>query len=115
MVDSRDGGAEERNDVIFSNEGIWECTFVGECSEVCPKNVDPAGAIQMATWVAEGKITFKEHVDQGIENAITSFNRLFDGSHAGKLILQIAPETLYGRLSGDDTHLTPASHQRAPL
>jgi len=53
-----------------------------------------AGAIQMATWVAEGKIVFKEHVDQGIENAITSFNRLFDGSNDGKLILQIAPETL---------------------
>ena len=27
---------------------IWNCTFVGECSVVCPKNVDPAGAIQQA-------------------------------------------------------------------
>ncbi|MEM6682024.1 MAG: NADP-dependent oxidoreductase [Pseudomonadota bacterium] len=53
-----------------------------------------AGAIQMATWVAEGKITFKEHIDEGIENAITSFNRLFDGSNDGKLILKIAPEAL---------------------
>ena len=26
--------------------GIWECTFVGACSEVCPKHVDPAAAIQ---------------------------------------------------------------------
>jgi fumarate reductase iron-sulfur subunit len=25
---------------------MWACTFVGECSKVCPKNVDPAGAIQ---------------------------------------------------------------------
>jgi fumarate reductase iron-sulfur subunit len=45
-LDSRDGAAEERNDAIFSHAGIWECTFVGECSKVCPKNVDPAGAIQ---------------------------------------------------------------------
>lgn len=51
-LDSRDGGAEERADVIFSDEGIWECTFVGECSEVCPKDVDPAGAIQMAKVTA---------------------------------------------------------------
>jgi fumarate reductase iron-sulfur subunit len=51
-LDSRDGGADERADVLFSNEGIWECTFVGECSEVCPKNVDPAGAIQMAKVTA---------------------------------------------------------------
>ena len=44
--DSRDQGAEERHDILFQHEGIWACTFVGECSQVCPKNVDPAGAIQ---------------------------------------------------------------------
>jgi len=46
--DSRDDGNAEREEVIFSHEGIWECTFVGECTQVCPKNVDPAGAIQQA-------------------------------------------------------------------
>jgi fumarate reductase iron-sulfur subunit len=45
-LDSRDQGQDQRHDVIFRHEGIWECTFVGECSEVCPKDVDPAGAIQ---------------------------------------------------------------------
>jgi len=44
--DSRDGGRLQRNPATASNEGVWECTFVGECSEVCPKHVDPAGAIQ---------------------------------------------------------------------
>jgi fumarate reductase iron-sulfur subunit len=48
ILDSRDGAAEERADVIYRNEGVWECTFVGECSAVCPKHVDPAGAIQKA-------------------------------------------------------------------
>ena len=47
-LDSRDQGKQMRQDVIFQNEGVWECTFVGECSEVCPKHVDPAGAIQQA-------------------------------------------------------------------
>lgn len=47
-LDSRDAGADERAEAIFSHEGIWECTFVGDCSRVCPKNVDPAGAIQQA-------------------------------------------------------------------
>ncbi len=51
-LDSRDGAADERADVIFSHEGIWCCTFVGECTEVCPKNVDPAGAIQQAKVAA---------------------------------------------------------------
>jgi fumarate reductase iron-sulfur subunit len=44
--DSRDQGQEDRMDVLSTDEGIWHCTFVGECSAVCPKGVDPAGAIQ---------------------------------------------------------------------
>ena len=45
-MDSRDQGAAERLEVLSGKDGIWECTFVGECTKVCPKNVDPAGAIQ---------------------------------------------------------------------
>jgi fumarate reductase iron-sulfur subunit len=45
-LDSRDQGAKQRLDLLSQHEGIWGCTFVGECSQVCPKEVDPAGAIQ---------------------------------------------------------------------
>ena len=45
-LDSRDEGAEVRLDLLIHPEGIWGCTFVGECTRVCPKGVDPAGAIQ---------------------------------------------------------------------
>ena len=45
-LDSRDEGSGERLDILSQHEGIWACTFVGECTEVCPKDVDPAGAIQ---------------------------------------------------------------------
>ncbi len=45
-LDSRDEGSDERLDILSQHEGIWGCTFVGECTKVCPKNVDPAGAIQ---------------------------------------------------------------------
>lgn len=45
-LDNRDVGRSVRADVVASNKGIWECSFVGACSEVCPKDVDPAGAIQ---------------------------------------------------------------------
>src|SRR5437867_707675 len=45
-LDSRDEGASERLDILSEHEGIWGCTFVGECTTVCPKHVDPAGAIQ---------------------------------------------------------------------
>jgi fumarate reductase iron-sulfur subunit len=45
-MDSRDRGTDQRLDILSQHEGIWGCTFVGECSKVCPKEVDPAGAIQ---------------------------------------------------------------------
>jgi len=44
--DNRDDGQKERNEVLTGDDGIYSCTLVGECSEVCPKAVDPAGAIQ---------------------------------------------------------------------
>lgn len=44
--DSRDKGNEERMVTLDKDIGIWSCTFVGDCSVVCPKGVDPAGAIQ---------------------------------------------------------------------
>jgi fumarate reductase iron-sulfur subunit len=44
--DSRDQGKKQRLEVLSQDGGIWECTLVGECSVVCPKGVDPAGAIQ---------------------------------------------------------------------
>jgi len=45
-LDSRDQGAADRLDVLNQHDGLWGCTFVGECSRACPKGVDPAGAIQ---------------------------------------------------------------------
>ena len=45
-MDSRDQAAGERLEILSQEEGMWGCTFVGECTRVCPKNVDPAGAIQ---------------------------------------------------------------------
>jgi fumarate reductase iron-sulfur subunit len=45
-LDSRDEGSAERLEILSEHDGIWGCTFVGECSKVCPKDVDPAGAIQ---------------------------------------------------------------------
>lgn len=47
-LDSRDDGAKIRFVTLNEEKGIWPCTFVGYCSEVCPKHVDPAGAIQQA-------------------------------------------------------------------
>jgi len=45
-MDSRDQGSQERLMIISDPEGCWRCHFSAECSEACPKDVDPASAIQ---------------------------------------------------------------------
>ncbi len=47
IADSRDEGILERLDIVDSPDGCWGCHLAGSCSEVCPKGVDPALAIQL--------------------------------------------------------------------
>ncbi len=44
-ADSRDAGKAQRMEVVNAEDGVWGCTLVGYCSEVCPKGVDPARAV----------------------------------------------------------------------
>jgi len=44
-ADSRDGACNERMAIVNAEAGVWSCTAVGYCSEVCPKGVDPAHAV----------------------------------------------------------------------
>jgi succinate dehydrogenase / fumarate reductase iron-sulfur subunit len=46
-ADSRDAGFAERKPVLAGERGPWKCHFAGECSQACPKGVDPARAIQL--------------------------------------------------------------------
>lgn len=45
--DSRDRGKEERLKIASESTGIWRCHSAMECSEVCPKEIEPAKAIQL--------------------------------------------------------------------
>jgi succinate dehydrogenase / fumarate reductase iron-sulfur subunit len=46
-ADSRDEGAQDREKEVYSRDGVFGCHFAGECSQVCPKGVDPGFAIQL--------------------------------------------------------------------
>jgi succinate dehydrogenase / fumarate reductase iron-sulfur subunit len=45
MRDSRDNAAEERFRLVDQVHGIWRCHTIFSCQEVCPKDLDPTGAI----------------------------------------------------------------------
>ena len=51
-VDSRDEGAAERNQVFRGEGTVFSCSYANECSEVCPKNVDPAAAVNQSKFNA---------------------------------------------------------------
>lgn len=44
---------------------------------------------ELAGWMKQGKLRVDEHIDEGIENALPAFLRLFEGTNHGKMILKI--------------------------
>ena len=52
IADSRDGGQLERIEIVDQEHAAWSCHFAGSCSDVCPKGVDPAFAIQQLKALA---------------------------------------------------------------
>jgi len=45
----------------------------------------------LSGWIREGKLKAEETVVDGLEDAPLILNRLFDGSHRGKLVLRVDP------------------------
>lgn len=46
----------------------------------------------LAQWYAHGKIKYRVEVIDGLENAPRAINKLFDGTHQGKLIIRVSQE-----------------------
>ncbi len=46
----------------------------------------------MAKWIAEGRIKWKETIVEGIENAPRAFIGLFKGENFGKMLVKIGPD-----------------------
>jgi len=46
----------------------------------------------LSGWIRDGRLKAEETVAEGLENAPVVLNRLFDGSHGGKLVLRVDPQ-----------------------
>ncbi len=77
--DTRDSGKAERFEVMNEKDGVWPCTFVGYCSKVCPKSVDPAGAIQQAKLEGTMSMGFKGinilPLPKSVKDKVNKFNQ----------------------------------------
>ncbi len=47
-------------------------------------------AQEMASWIQQGKLISKEHIELGIENFHETFLKLFSGKKKGKLVLKVS-------------------------
>jgi succinate dehydrogenase / fumarate reductase iron-sulfur subunit/fumarate reductase iron-sulfur subunit len=55
IADSRDAAGEERLRAVTGDDGAWRCRYIHACTAVCPKGLDPAGAIRrLRRWRLEG-------------------------------------------------------------
>lgn len=61
-------------------EGFIMTQFVPRIAEAMPN---------LIAWVNEGKLRLDEHVEEGIENTLPAFLRLFEGTNEGKMILKL--------------------------
>ena len=52
-------------------------------------NLIPQFEKEMAGWIHEGKVIWKESVEQGIENAPAAFLKLFKGENFGKTLVKL--------------------------
>jgi NADPH-dependent curcumin reductase CurA len=49
----------------------------------------PEAQLQLATWLAEGRIQHREHVVEGLTRAPEALNLLFTGGNQGKVIVRL--------------------------
>ena len=49
----------------------------------------PEGFMQLLTWKHEGKLLYREHIVEGLEQFPDAFEMLFRGENNGKLLIRV--------------------------
>ena len=52
----------------------------------------PEAVLQLVAWVGEGRIQWREHIVDGLEQAPRALNMLFTGENTGKLMVRVGPD-----------------------
>jgi len=53
----------------------------------------PEAVAELAAWVRDGRLTFREQIQEGLDAAIPGYLQLFDGANEGKMMVRIAAPT----------------------
>ena len=52
----------------------------------------PEAVLQLVQWVSEGRIKWRDHIVDGLEEAPRALNMLFTGANTGKLMVRVGPD-----------------------
>lgn len=52
----------------------------------------PGAFADLSSWIAEGRLAWKDHVVDGLEEAVAALDLLFTGGNDGKLVVRVSPE-----------------------
>jgi NADPH-dependent curcumin reductase CurA len=55
-------------------------------------DLEPAFLREVGGWVRSGRIKYREHVVEGLENAVDAFLGLFSGANFGKLLVRVSDD-----------------------
>ena len=55
-------------------------------------NKYPEGLKQIAQWLKEGKLKYKEDIEKGIENTPAAFMAMLKGRNVGKQLVKVSDE-----------------------
>lgn len=53
-------------------------------------DMNPAFQKDIGQWIAEGKVKWRETIDEGVENAPNAFLKLFSGDNFGKMLVKLS-------------------------
>ena len=70
--------------VLLKKSALMQGFIIGNYAQKFPE-----AFMKLATWLSEGKLTYKETVVEGFENTPQAFIDLFDGKNKGKMIVKI--------------------------
>jgi NADPH-dependent curcumin reductase CurA len=56
----------------------------------------PEAVLQLITWVGEGRIRWRDHIVDGLDQAPDALNMLFTGANTGKLMVRVGPDPTRG-------------------
>lgn len=86
-----DGTVQLRNGKTTAFTNSWVGRSAGRLGILILDYADrfPEGLTDLAAWLKQGRIRYREDIVQGLENAPTALTGLYQGKNTGKILIRL--------------------------